>query len=128
MIREPIPNFSLTTFDCWDDMIVFGSQNGKVYLHSISQDKYIYKAFEIAKGETMIVNCLKFIPTRGITGVDLLTSSNDCTVKVYDLQDMKPKLNFEFKEPINIAEVSPDGNLLGVYGDCLQADIMDMRS
>ena len=41
---------------------------------------------------------------------------------------MKPKNNFKFNDPINVAEVSPDGNLLGVYGDCLQADILDIRS
>jgi WD40 repeat protein len=41
---------------------------------------------------------------------------------------MKPKLNFDFKDPINVAAISPDGNLLGVYGDCLQAEILDLRS
>lgn len=41
---------------------------------------------------------------------------------------MKHKINLNFKDPINIAEVSPDGNLLGVYGDCLQAEILDLRS
>lgn len=71
----------------------------------------------------MIVNCISFL-----TQSDLLTSCNDCTVKIWDLQQMKPKSNMQFKEPINIAQVSPDGNLLGVYGDCIQAEILDMRS
>jgi hypothetical protein len=41
---------------------------------------------------------------------------------------MKPKIDLKFKDPINIAELSPDRNLLGVYGDCLQAEILDFRS
>jgi hypothetical protein len=41
---------------------------------------------------------------------------------------MKPKMDLKFKDPINIAELSPDRNLLGVYGDCLQAEILDFRS
>lgn len=41
---------------------------------------------------------------------------------------MTPKSTYKFKEPINIACVSPDGNLLAVYGDCIQAEIVDMRS
>ena len=41
---------------------------------------------------------------------------------------MKPKVNFDFKDAINVASISPDGNLLGVYGDCLQAEIIDLRT
>lgn len=58
----------------------------------------------------------------------MLTSCNDMTVKIFDLQTMRPKLQFQFAEPINVAALSPDGNLLAVYGDCLQADIMDLRT
>jgi WD40 repeat protein len=49
-------------------------------------------------------------------------------VKIWDLEMMKPKSNFKFGEAINVAELSPDGNLLAVYGDCVQADILDIRS
>ncbi len=40
---------------------------------------------------------------------------------------MKSKLKFDFKDPINVASISPNGHLLGVYGDCLQAEILDLR-
>ena len=124
MVREDDHRFVLTTFDACYDNICMGTTDGKIYLHSISKGLYLYKRFEIARGgDGQIVNCLKFL-NREL----LLTATNDCTVKIWDLEQMKPKLNFDFKDPINVAAISPDGNLLGVYGDCLQAEILDLRS
>lgn len=55
-------------------------------------------------------------------------SNNDCTVKLHDLESMKILETVKFNDPINAAKISPDGNLLGVYGDCIQAEIVDLRS
>jgi WD40 repeat protein len=116
IVREPDSRFILTTYDANNDLICMGSYDGKIFLYSIAKEKYVHKAFEIAKPafEGQIVNCIKFLDQN-----NLITSCNDTTVKLWDLEMMKPKMNLKFKDPINIAELSPDGNLLGVYGDCL---------
>jgi WD40 repeat protein len=92
-------------------------------MYSVRQEKYILRPFEIARGDTMIVNCIKFLSKS-----ELMTSCNDCSVKIWDLNTMVAKFHASFKDPINIASVSPDGNLLGVFGDCVQAEVLDIRS
>ncbi len=123
--REPNSRFILTTYDVKNDLVCMGSYDGKIYLYSLSKEKYVQRAFEIAQPafEDQIVNCIKFVSQS-----DMITSCNDSTVKLWDLEVMKHKINLNFKDPINIAELSPDGNLLGVYGDCLQAEILDFRN
>lgn len=82
----------------------------------------------------MIVNSLTFFKdkisskSRSLGPLNLLTATNDCTVRVYDFESMREKERITFNDPINVASLSPDGNLLGVYGDCYQAEIYDRRS
>ena len=49
-------------------------------------------------------------------------------VKVYDLETMRVIDELQYDQPVNIAKLSPDRNLLGIYGDCLDAEIFDMKS
>lgn len=65
IVRETSPGFSLTVFDCFKENLVFGSLNGKIYLYSMAKGSFIYRGFEIAKGESMIVNYLQFIKGQG---------------------------------------------------------------
>lgn len=76
----------------------------------------------------MIVNSLQFLKDTNYQQLKLMTSCNDCTVRIFDFETMRTLNQFNFTIPINIANISPDGNYLGVYGDCLQADILDIRS
>ena len=85
VVREPDSRFILTTFDVCNDLICMGGFDGKIFLHSMSKEKYVYKAFEIAKPafDGQIVNCIKF---QGAS--ELITSCNDMTVKLWDLEMM----------------------------------------
>jgi len=67
----------------------------------MARGAFVYRGFEIARGESMIVNYLQFLKGQGQP--DLMTACNDMTVKIFDLQSMKPKLQFQFTEPINVA-------------------------
>lgn len=67
----------------------------------------------------MIVNCIQFLPHGRRHSPDLLTSCNDCTVKIWDIHGMKVKTCLTFKDPINVASPHPNGELLAVYGDCI---------
>jgi WD40 repeat protein len=60
--------------------------------------------------------------------LELLSAANDGTVKISALDSMKVKTTLKFPEPVNYASLSPDGNLVGSYGDCIQANISDLRS
>ena len=80
----------------------------------MSKGRYKLKGHYIAHGDGMIVNCISIIDQNS-----LLTSCNDSTVKIYDINTMNAATNIKFKDPINIATLSPDGYYLGVYGDCI---------
>lgn len=41
---------------------------------------------------------------------------------------MKIKSLLSFKDPVNFATISPDGNLVASCGDCFQISISDLRS
>ena len=58
IVKETSPNFVLTVFECWKDIIAFGSPNGKIYLYSMEKASFIYRNYELARGEGMIINHL----------------------------------------------------------------------
>lgn len=58
----------------------------------------------------------------------LLTSCNDKTVKLFDVEAMSIIDQIYNDQPVNIAKLSPDRKLLGIYGDSLDAEIFDMNS
>ena len=41
---------------------------------------------------------------------------------------MTIKSDIHFNEAINAFALSPDKNILGVFGDCVQAELIDMRT
>jgi hypothetical protein len=47
LVREPDSRFIMTTFDSFNDLISMGSYDGKIYIYSLSKQKYEHKAFEI---------------------------------------------------------------------------------
>ena len=111
----------------WDEIFALGDCDGNIYIYNNNTDKYIHEKFSVAQGEGMIVNSLSLMQSR-TSGLKLMHSNNDATVKINDVETMKLIDKLDFKDPINVAKLSPDGNLLGVYGDCIQAEIVDMRS
>ena len=114
-----------------------GTHDGKVYIYDLMKEKILYNPFVLAEGDGMIVNDLQILTDPGYEGSDaykysanrlhLLSSTNDAKVRIHDLETMKLREQIDFKEAINAAALSPDKNLLAVYGDCLQADIYDRR-
>eukprot|EP00347_Sterkiella_histriomuscorum_P000565 403375359 len=128
----------LSVFDVKDNILVMGTHEGQVYIYDLDNEKYLYEPFVLAVGEGMIVNYLQLlseVPLLNDQGYKsnkhmyLLSATNDSKVKIHDVEmGMKERECLNFKDPINVAALSPDGNLLAVYGDCYPADIYDRRS
>ncbi|CDW83213.1 uncharacterized wd repeat-containing [Stylonychia lemnae] len=120
-------NYSV--FDNFQNFIVLGSHDGNIAIYDTDKQQYVQKKFSLAQGEGMIVNHLQiFQEGKSNNSVNILSSTNDQTVQIHDLESMKVKEIHRFKEAINIAQLSPDGHMLAVYGDCIQAQIYDRRS
>ncbi|KAJ1966743.1 hypothetical protein IWQ62_002282 [Dispira parvispora] len=84
----------------------------------------------------LINNCVTFNPNplyltpeqRRSANPHLLVCSNDKTVRIFSLPDLKPMHGITFDEAINCASVSPDGRKLVTVSDSEVVQLFDIRN
>lgn len=106
-----------------------GGHEGNLELYNLKSNNSIYNGMITADGESHITNHLSFSDENG-SSLDLLVSSNDCTLKIFDLVQgfSNPSYKFSKSVGINFAKKSPFKPLIATYSDQLDPEIVDRRS
>lgn len=116
-----------------------GQPAGNTDRHSHTQSTvslHTYICISISIGTNSVVSCcfLLSLLAPGSYGECVITSNNDCCVRIFDIEGCRPRQRVSFPFAVNYATVQPDGAALGggpvaaVVGDDPLTWLIDCRS
>lgn len=116
----------ITSMAAKDDLLVVGGYEGELICKYLGIEDVSYCSKITENGSS--TNSIEIYQCPG-GATRLLTSSNDCGVRVFDLSDGFARMHhFYFPWPVNHASVSPDNKLFLVVGDNVEGFLSDCQT
>eukprot|EP00741_Cyanophora_paradoxa_P003466 tig00000711_g3366.t2 len=113
----------ISTMVVRDNFLVAGGFLGEMVIKDLARDEVTWST-KISHDENAITNAIELY--RAPDGrVRVVTSNNDCVVRIFDAAACQPLHSFQFPWAVNHTTVSPDGRLLCVVGDDTDGMIAD---
>lgn len=125
----PNANLNPTCLAVSKNLYALGGHEGNIELFNLKNSDSIYHGTITEDGGAHITNHVAFSDDDG-SSLNLLVSSNDCTLKIFDLANglTNPIFKFSKSTAINFAKVSPFKPLIATYSDQREPEIIDKRS
>lgn len=108
----------ISTMIAKDDLVIAGGFFGEVVAKNMRTHVVEYNK-RITYDENAITNAID------IFGSKVMTSNNDCCVRLFDLPTFTKLNEFVFSKAVNHATRQPDGKMVAVVGDDNPVHVMD---
>ena len=127
--KYPNSNLNPSCLAVSKNIYALGGHEGNIELYNLKNNDSIYNGTITEDGGAHITNHLSFSDDNG-SSLELLVSSNDCTLKIFDLAHGLSNPSFKFSKMvgINFAKKSPFKPLIATYSDQLEPEILDKRT
>ncbi|ORX91712.1 WD40 repeat-like protein [Basidiobolus meristosporus CBS 931.73] len=119
-------NFKASSLLCKEDLLLVGGFNGEVLCQNLREENDL-RSGTVTKSLNGITNHMEMSRSRS-GALQAIISSNDCCIRIMDLETLQITKTFDFDWPVNCAVVSPDGRLLSVVGDDTNCSILNAES
>jgi WD40 repeat protein len=114
----PLGNVQISTMIAKDDVVIAGGFYGEVVAKNLRTQAIEYNR-RITYDENAITNAID------IYGARVMTSNNDCFVRVFDLPTFAKVSEFRFENAVNHATRQQHGKMVAVAGDDHPVFVMD---
>lgn len=111
-------NIQVSTIIAKDDLIIAGGFYGEVVLKNLRQGKILQNR-RITYDENAITNAFDLYDT------SMMTSSNDCVIRCFDLETFQKKSNFPLPSAVNHATRQGCGKMVCAVGDDKLVHVLD---
>ncbi|KAK9768469.1 hypothetical protein K7432_000880 [Basidiobolus ranarum] len=119
-------NFKASSLVCKENLILVGGFNGEILCKNVNNEDG-FRSGVVTQNLNGITNHLDISESRS-GALQAIISSNDCCVRMMDLETFQITNTFEFEWPVNCAVSSPDRRLLSVVGDDTDCSILNAET
>jgi len=127
MKRPQHQKLQVSAMNVQDHLLVIGGFAGEVVAKNIETNTIMFSERITREVENSITNALELFRTSG-NSFNLISSNNDCAVRIFDLPTFQIRDKFTFDWCVNHTTPSPDGKLYCVVGDNEEILIIDSQN